>query len=35
MAREIGDPYEEAKILEGIAESTLNTQQALCCADRI
>jgi tetratricopeptide (TPR) repeat protein len=27
MAREIGDPYEEAKILEGIAESTLNTQR--------
>jgi tetratricopeptide (TPR) repeat protein len=27
LAREIGDPYEEAKILEGIAESTLNTQQ--------
>ena len=27
LAREIGDPYEEAKILEGIAESTLSTQR--------
>ncbi len=27
MAREIGDPYEEAKILEGIAETTLSTQR--------
>jgi tetratricopeptide (TPR) repeat protein len=27
MAREIGDPYEEAKVLEGIAESTLSTQR--------
>ena len=27
LAREIGDPYEEGKILEGIAESTLSTQQ--------
>jgi DNA-binding SARP family transcriptional activator len=26
LAREIGDPYEEGKALEGIAESTLNTQ---------
>jgi DNA-binding SARP family transcriptional activator len=28
LAREIGDPYEEGKILEGIAESTLNTQRS-------
>ena len=27
LAREIGDPYEEAKILEGIAETTLSTQR--------
>ena len=27
LAREIGDPYEEGKILEGIAESTLSTQR--------
>jgi tetratricopeptide (TPR) repeat protein len=27
MAREIGDPYEEAKILEGIAETTLATRR--------
>ena len=26
LAREIGDPYEEAKILEGIAEAKLSTQ---------
>jgi hypothetical protein len=26
FAREIGDPYEEAKILEGIAETTLATK---------
>jgi tetratricopeptide (TPR) repeat protein len=28
LAREIGDPYEEGKILEGIAESTLHTQRS-------
>ena len=27
LAREIGDPYEEAKILEGIAETTLRTRR--------
>jgi DNA-binding SARP family transcriptional activator/tetratricopeptide (TPR) repeat protein len=27
LAREIGDPYEEGKILEGIAESTLSAQR--------
>ena len=27
LAREIGDPYEEAKILEGIAEATLSTRR--------
>jgi hypothetical protein len=27
VAREIGDPYEEAKILEGIAETTLSTHR--------
>jgi hypothetical protein len=27
LAREIGDPYEEAKILEGIAESTLSARR--------
>jgi tetratricopeptide (TPR) repeat protein len=27
LAREIGDPYEEAKILEGIAETTLSTRR--------
>ena len=27
LAREIGDPYEEGKILEGIAEATLSTQK--------
>ena len=27
LAREIGDPYEEGKILEGIAESTLSTRR--------
>ena len=27
LAREIGDPYEEAKILEGIAETTLGTRR--------
>ncbi len=27
LAREIGDPYEEGKFLEGIAESTLRTQR--------
>ena len=27
LAREIGDPYEEGKILEGIAELTLYTQR--------
>ncbi len=27
LAREIGDPYEEAKVLEGIAETTLRTQK--------
>ena len=26
LAREIGDPYEEAELLEGIAETTLSTQ---------
>jgi hypothetical protein len=26
LARQIGDPYEEAKILEGIAEATLSTR---------
>ena len=27
LSREIGDPYEEAKALEGIAEATLSTQK--------
>ena len=27
LAREIGDPYEEAKILEGIAETTVSTRR--------
>ena len=27
LAREIGDPYEEGKILEGIAETTLSTRR--------
>ena len=27
LAMEIGDPYEEGKVLEGIAESTLSTQR--------
>jgi tetratricopeptide (TPR) repeat protein len=29
LAREIGDPYEEAKLLEGMAETTLSTQGPL------